>query len=504
MRWLFWGALACVLVAGAAALGAFGPSPRARAARLSAAEQAAAVREAPPSLEPPSAAPPAAQVRWIAAGGGPYPELNQVSMAQDLALAAEVLGDGGLVLFASGHRGAVQVLDGSRRGDPLVARLAGLFAPRPGRDAHYEPAPVSAHGEATAERVLAAIASALAAGETPLLVYLASHGDMGETARDNRLPLWADSMLSVADLARVLDERPPRRAVRLVVTACHSGGFAEIIFRDADEEAGPADGVRCGLFAATWDLKATGCDPDPDRRAQEGYGLHFLHALHGQDRDGEPLDAGRVDFDHDGRVTLLEAHTRTRIASASIDVPTSTSERWLRGVAPTSGRSAPVSLPEEDAVVTALAPRLGLADDPGRARDRLAADEEALHALEERAEDLDARAADATRTVAAALLSRFPVLDDPWHPDWTRTLTGHRAEIEATLREHPALGELESVRADQERLNAETEILELEAAHLERLVRALDNRTLAGRLRARGGDDWRTYERILSCERSEP
>lgn len=485
-------------------LGAFGPSPRARAARHTREGSAAAAVVPPSSPEPAGVAPAPAQVRWIAAGGGPYPELNQVSMAQDLALAAEVLGDGGLVLFASGHGGATQVLDGARRGDPLVARLAELFAPRPGRDAHYEPAPVSAHGEATAERVLSAVGGALAAGEAPLLVYIASHGDMGEMARDNRLPLWADSMLSVTDLARVLDEHPARRAARFVVTACHSGGFAEIVFRQADEEAGPADGVRCGLFAATWDLKANGCDPDPDRRAQEGYGLHFLHALRGQDRDGEPLDAGRVDFDHDGRVTLLEAHTRARIASASIDVPTSTSERWLRSAAPTTGPSAAVSLPEEDAVVTALAPRLGLADDPGRARDRLAADEDALHALEERAEELDARAAEATRTVAAALLARFPVLDDPWHPDWTRTLATHRAEIESTLREHPALGELEAVRADQDRLSAETEVLELEAAHLERLVRALDNRTLAGRLRARGGAGWRVYERILSCERSEP
>jgi len=504
MRWLFWGALAGVLVVVAILLGAFGPSPRARAARQSPEAAAAAARELTPPIDPPPAPPAAGQVRWIAAGGGPYPELNQVSMAQDLALATEVFGQSGLVLFASGHEGAVQVLDASKRGDPLFAELGQLFAPRSGRDAHYERAPVAAHGAATAERVLSAISSALGAGEAPLLVYVASHGDMGDSARDNRLPLWGDSMLSVADLARVLDETSTKRPVRFVVTACHSGGFAEIVFRDADEAQGPAAGLRCGLFAATWDLKANGCDPDPDRRAQEGYGLHFLHALRGQDRDGEPIDPSLVDFDHDGRVTLLEAHTRARIASASIDVPTSTSERWLRSAAPTAGRTAPVSLPEEDAVIAALAPRLGLSDDPGRARDRLAADEEALQALDERSEELDARTTDATRAIAAALLAHFPVLDDPWHPDWLPTIAARRDEIAAILRGHPAREELLAARADEERLGAETEALELEAAHLERLVRALDNRTLAGRLRARGGRDWQTYERILACERSEP
>src|SRR4029077_2773259 len=105
---------------------------------------------------------------------------------------------------------------------------------------------------------------------------------------------------------------------------------------------GPAGSVRCGLFASTWDREASGCDPDPDRREQESYPLHFLHALRAEDRDGHPLNRDDLDLDHDGTISLLEAHTRARIMDASIDVPTTTSERWLRGVAPASGPTSPV------------------------------------------------------------------------------------------------------------------------------------------------------------------
>jgi len=42
------------------------------------------------------------------------------------------------------------------------------------------------------------------------------------------------------------------------------------------------------------------------------------------------------------------------------------------------------------------------------------------------------------------------------------------------------------------------------SAKLERLVRAVETRTLAGQLRARGGADWTAYQRLLECERWVP
>src|SRR5207247_4973882 len=99
-----------------------------------------------------------------------------------------------------------------------------------------------------------------------------------------------------------------------------SGGFAELVFARADEKEGPSGRKRCGLFAGTWDRQTSGCDANPDRKAQESYGLHFIHALSRTERTGAPLADALIDFDHDGVVGLLDAHTRARIAAVSLDV----------------------------------------------------------------------------------------------------------------------------------------------------------------------------------------
>ena len=64
---------------------------------------------------------------------------------------------------------------------------------------------------------------------------------------------------------------------------------------------------RCGLFAGTWDRQTSGCDANPDRKAQESYGLHFIHALSRTERTGAPLADALIDFDHDGVVGLAYA-----------------------------------------------------------------------------------------------------------------------------------------------------------------------------------------------------
>lgn len=491
----------CVSLATAVAVRVRGTSVHAdsppQAARPSFSRPSVSSRDAARTLPTPPS-----RIRWIAAGGGANPELNQISLAQDLALAREVLGPDGVLLFASGPGSLVQVRDAVPRGDPLMQRLGELFASRGGRDSHHEPAPVSPHGEATAEQLREWLHTALSSGSEPLLVYIAAHGEAGDSPGDNKVLLWAETELTVRDLVQLLDRTPSRRPVRFVMTACYSGGFAEMVFRQAQETMGPTDATRCGLFATTWDREASGCDPDPDRRMHEGYGLHFLHALQGRDRDGQTTPS--IDLDGDGRIGLLEAHTYARIQARSIDVPTTTSERWLRSAAPAVGPSAPVSLPEEDAVIAAIAQRLGLSHQPERARDRLHTLETQRDRMLERLEALDNEMQDISRRVRSALLARWPVLDDPWHPDWSETMAHHRSEIEGFLNEYPYAQALSRVRELYQSLSEQLESVELEIAQLTRLVRAIETRTLAGRLRARGGRPWEIYQRLLACERSTP
>jgi hypothetical protein len=452
---------------------------------------------------PISAFDPGTAPRYIAAASGPVPELNQVSLEQDLALAAEVLGSGGRVLFGAGPgTPTVQVLAPPRDVDPVVAALGELFSPRGGRDLRYRETRLTTAEPATAAALLGALDHALAGGPEPLLLYLGGHGNLGDLPRHNTVSLWAQSELSVVDLASRLDESP--RPVRLVVTTCFSGGFADVVFRGADEALGGSSHERCGLFAAPWDLEATGCDPNPDRAAQDGYGLHFLEALRGHDRNGEALPPATLDLDGDGRVSLLEAHTRARIASTSADVPTSTSERWLRHAAPSHGREVAVALPEEDAVIRALAERLGLRGHEAQAALELQRLDDDLDAILRSLDDAQLAEDAAYRRAAADLLARWPVLDDPWHPDQPRMLARHHDAIAEHLERSDSYAEYIAARHEADRLGQRSWELRLQAAPYERLARALDNSKLAARLRARGGEAWATFERILACERGLP
>lgn len=445
---------------------------------------------------------PPGSLRWLAAAAGSIPEMSQVQIEQDIALAAEVFGSDGRVLFGAGRNApTVQVLTGTSvsEDDALRLRLGDLFAPRGGRDAQYRRPEVAAADAATATTVLETLAEAIAQPGDPLLVYLAGHGDMGETPHANRIALWGQTDLSVADLGDVLDSA--QRPVRLVVTTCFSGGFGELAFHGADATRGAARTDRCGLFAAPWDLEATGCDPNPDRAAQEGYGLHFLNALRGRDRNGGSLPADALDLDGDGGISLLEAHTRARLASESADVPTTTSERWLRATAPTAGRLLSVPLPEEDRVIAVLAERLGLGT----------SDAEALAKLDRLEDDIDAQQVNvsnasrdedvAYRRAAASLLAIWPVLDDPWHPDFAETLEQDAAAITAHLERSDAYADYLAARTRTDRAQQSVWDLRLEAAPIERMVRAQENRALAGRLAAKGGRDWAHYQALLACER---
>ncbi|MEM9195843.1 MAG: hypothetical protein AAGF12_42145, partial [Myxococcota bacterium] len=238
-------------------------------------------------------------IRWLAIGGGEDPASNQVSLEQDLRLAQEVFGANGAVLFAGGsERRHVQVADASQ---PLSLRsqLGDFFDPRPSRPSEYRRTELGSIFDARPSTVEAMLERALSAADTPLLLFFAGHGAPQSDRLDVEFLTWGGYSLQVRDLIERLE--PAERPVRVVVASCFSGGFAELAFAGGIPGR-PVTGDVCGLFSTSWDREASGCDPNPDRGSQEGYNLHFLYALRGQDRAGEPAD---VDLDADGQVSLL-------------------------------------------------------------------------------------------------------------------------------------------------------------------------------------------------------
>jgi hypothetical protein len=452
-----------------------------------------------PAVTPVSAAGP---LHFLVVGGGPTPENNEVSLEQDVESVARALPGPGLVLFAGGSGSpSVRELDPRTVGDPVKIALGELFAPRSGRHSRYRVPHFTAE-RATLENVEGRLSAALAEGDGPLLVYIAGHGEQGSEPRSNSVALWGGHSLSVARLAELHEQR--HRPLRLVATSCFSGGFGELAFAHADPKRGrPASVPRCGLFAGTADRETSGCDPNPNRRAQESYGLHFVHALSGTRKDGSALPLGEADYDHDGKIGLLDAHTWARIAAVSFDVPTTTSERWLRSVEPGGAALDKTILPEEWAVIEQLGGTLGLTTEK--------AVEKRWTELDQQISELD-DAVDAAEEASHAreldettlLLERWPVLDDPFHPEFDVTFRQNRAAIERVLTRSPqALARAEAGEPLQE-LYERLGQLGVDEARVLRVRRAYETLHKASALLRKGGAAAKYYSSLLACERGAP
>jgi hypothetical protein len=439
----------------------------------------------------------------LAVGGGATPEYTEVSLEQDIELVTKVFPAPGLSLFGGGSDSAsVRTLDPKAQSDTLLAQLGELFDPRKGRDSNYRRPSLVAQ-PASLENFESIFVKALASGQEPLFVYIAAHGLQGEHPRDNHVELWGGEPLTVSLLDEL--EGDSTRPLRLVITSCYSGGFADLAFAHADPSAGPTRAPRCGLFAGTWDRQTSGCDPNPDRRSQESYSIHLLHALRGEDRDGKHLPPDELDLDGDGKISLLEAHTRARIASHSIDVPTTTSERYLREVEHIAAKSKPNPklLPEEVAVITRLGARLKLTSQAAAQKyyDALCVK---LDALDDELERADAEFERAQGHLKTALLGRWAVLSDPYHPDFAATLSEHAESIRQALLESPLARAYQAARAHSDELLQRANSLDPDEAVALRLVRAYETLALATTLSASGGPRYAHYQELLRCERSVP
>lgn len=433
-------------------------------------------------------------IEWVALVGGVEPASTQVSLAQDLDLAHQVLGPKGIRLFGGGAYAFVQVT--SPADASLRHRLARFFDPRD-RDVEYVQGP-DANGPAMFQTFLDVMDAAYG-GEGPLWLYMGGHGESGEEPADALLRLWGGDALRVDDLARVLDSSP--RPVRLVHTACFGGGFADMLFQRGDPERGPTDKDRCGVFATSWDEEASGCDPNPNRARQEGYALHFFRALGGTDRHGRPVNA---DLDQNGEVSMLEAHTRARIASRSMDVPTSTSERWLAWTVEQQDMElggAAVELIEEDTVIAELGRDLGLSDEESAQR-AFAELQLEMEEHEEQTRELELQADDAYYRLRIRLLERWPFLDDPWHPEHQRVVQEQRDEIERWFAHSDEAVVYAEAQTQLNRALERYDDLKVQANLRRRVVEAWDTLAFAATVHANDPRAWQVFERLRACERS--
>lgn len=145
---------------------------------------------------------------------------------------------------------------------------------------------------------------------------------------DTSVYFWDHEAVTASEFSRWLNRMPKEVAVVLIMVQCYSGGFAHTIFHQADSDLGLAPHNRCGFFSQVHDRAAAGCTPDVNETNYQEYSSFFWAALAGKSRTGEPIDS--ADYNGDGVVSFAEAHTYAVLESDTIDIPTRTSEAFLR------------------------------------------------------------------------------------------------------------------------------------------------------------------------------
>jgi hypothetical protein len=459
---------------------------------------------------------------FLTIGGGHSRESNQASIERNVLFAQRVLKEQNFpaadqsVYFADGSDAAADVQAMDPASLPKANQLmAEFFGTERDLGIHYRDHEVrgvrGATTRANIERWFEGVGTTLRPGDR-LFIYVTAHGaesDDNDNPYETSIMLWNDEQLKVSELVEQLDRLPEGVSVVAVMVQCYTGGFARIIYDDADPESGVAKQSRCGFFATVHDREAAGCTPDVEESSYVEYSTYFWEALAGKSRTGQSVT--RPDYDGDGRTSLAEAHAYTVLSADTIDVPITTSNEFLRVESEYGDSSHPdllprdpsyktvldLATPAERAVLDGLSKQLELT---GENR-ILAATREARPQRRPRRTGRDQsptqRARRLRSEIAGDLKERWPELANVVNPVSVELLTTRGKEFVQAIESHPRYKEYR----EQKELADKTPDPQKRRAKFERFVRTAQNVILRENLK-RLADEKKLaqYQAIVAAE----
>ncbi len=280
---------------------------------------------------------------YLTIAGGYSPSGNQASLEKNVLFFQRMLADQKLdsrnldIYFADGksNNNTLQVKDLDRI--PQANRLmAEFFSTTRNLGLYYRPHKVpNIQGGTTRENIsdwFETNGPKMKSGDR-LMLYVSAHGGASKNKskpHDTTIYLWNNKYIKVSELAAHLDKLPEGVKVVTVMVQCHAGGFARLLFDQADPEKGASKQQRVGFFATVHSRPAAGCTPEVNEKDYKEYSSYFWSALAGETRTGEQIDL--PDYDENGFVSFAEAHAYTILTSDTIDLPIKTSGEYLRSV----------------------------------------------------------------------------------------------------------------------------------------------------------------------------
>jgi hypothetical protein len=443
---------------------------------------------------------------FLTIGGGESPTNNQVSLEKNILYLQRFLSEAGLgsmahdIYFANGKETGrdIQLVDPTTPPPRVNALLAQLFNNEDNLDASYRahsiPGVRGAANRGTIGKWFETTGAKLAAGDR-LFIYFSGHGGKGNPARNTTLALWNEGGMPVKEFVGLLDKLDPKVQVVLIMVQCHAGGFADVIFKDAQAGTAMSKAERCGFFATSHDRLAAGCTSDIDEDNYREYSTYFWAALYGKTRTGQAVR--RPDYDEDGHVSLSEAHAYVQITSDTIDIPVATSDIFLRSCSKAEKGKAEMVNGEEDveklislataaqkAVIEGLSSQLSLTQVGRMAETRAAADkiDKERKGLDPQKRKLQRDQGQLRGQIQGTVKQKWPELSNPWHPKTSEILKKEGDDVVKAIEGHPRYKRFDELSHEIEGIDARNRDLERKWVKCQRLMQTLQSIALAANL----------------------
>jgi hypothetical protein len=452
-----------------------------------------------------------AETAVLTIGGGPSPTYNQISLEKNVVFFEHVLATlGGAkwrndIYFADGGSAlhTVKFEIPAAPGDAITDQL--LYIANADADPHVRFEPVSLdhlQGPATPSAIrnwFSAQGKNLHAGDR-LFIYITGHGGeaaRGEGAHNTTLALWNSPDMTMRDFTQQLDKLDPAVDVTLIMVQCHSGGFANVLYKDGDPAKGFSPALRCGFFATTAPRLAAGCTPEMNEEDYQDFSTHFFAALCGQTRTHKPVE--KPDYDAKGWTSFADAFTYVLLNDDTIDIPVMTSDEVVRDFSRYRRRGDPAEMLDDRSpysqIVAAASPAQKAALDGLSTQLQLTGEERLEQAralsgkLQGQRNDLrrPRRAADRTANTARgklheALVFSYPELDVAWDSEAARIVAKQSGAMRKLVESQPAYPLF--VQADKQRdaIDAKDEGLEVQWVKVQRFQECAKTVILAANL----------------------
>lgn len=458
---------------------------------------------------------------FLTIGGGYSPSGNQASIENNVLYSQRVLGSRNSssvnhIFFADGtDRGAdVEVVDPNKvpKANRLMAEFFGSTQNLglSYRD-HKVPNVRGATSPANVRAWFKDTGSAMRDGDR-LFVYVTAHGSGSRDRRNTHettIAMWNNSALKMTEFVGLLDKLPVGVKVVCVMVQCHAGGFARLIYKGGDPNAGLSPQQRIGFFATVHDRQAAGCTSEVDEKTYVEYSTYFWAAVSGKARGGSPIK--RPDYDGDGKISFEEAHAYVILQANTIDLPLKSSGEFLTlwgrygnrrdGLLADDASYTEIlkaATPVQKAILEGLSKQLDIDGDQ-----RIMAAFQQTRGGNTRGRSRFGRGrqprpgSQLKAKIARDLKKRWPQLANVMNPDSIELITSRSAEFVQAIEQHADYAEY------QRQTNTEVNADQKRRVKFERFLRTVDNVIFAENLRRQDKKELvRQYESIVEAERA--